>query len=86
MNFKFNLGDVVTDKITGYKGVVTCRSQWLNGCNTYSVKCQKLKDDKPIDSQHFDEPQLELHEDKPVVTENKDTGGPIDAPPTPNRL
>ena len=74
-NFKMNLGDVVKDKITGYKGVVVCRSQWIHGCNTYGVTSQELRDGKPLERQHFDEPQLEVVKDR-VVKPQGNTGGP----------
>lgn len=64
--FKFNLGDEVKDEITGFKGIVICRSQWINNCNTYSVQSKSLKDGIPQKSQYFDEPQLELLKAKQV--------------------
>jgi hypothetical protein len=75
--FKLNLGDKVKDVITGYTGIIVYRSQWLHNCNTYGVKSQDLKDGKPMDLQHFDEPQLEIIKEK-VVKEKRDTGGPCD--------
>lgn len=74
--FKFNLGDEVKDTITGFPGVVICRSQWLNNCNTYTVQSKKLKDGAPQTGQAFDEPQLTLLKEKQVKTHQK-TGGPI---------
>lgn len=74
-DFKFNLGDVVKDTITGFKGVVVYRSQWLNGCNTYGVKPQDLKDGAPQKSEHLDEPQLLLDE-RGAHEPQRATGGP----------
>lgn len=82
--FKFNLGDKVRDTITGFTGIVTLRSQWLNNCNTYGVQPTALKDGAPQERQHFDEPQLELLDEK-VVTESRITGGPERHVPTANR-
>ena len=82
--FKFNLGDKAKDTITGFVGIVTCRSQWLNNCNTYSVQPTELKDGAPQNRQHFDEPQLELVVEK-VVTPSRKTGGPSRSMPTANR-
>lgn len=59
-NFEFNIGDIVKDKITEFTGIITCRSQWLNGCNTYGVQPTELKDGVPQERQGFDEPQLTL--------------------------
>jgi len=36
-NFKFKLGAKVKDKITGFTGYVMCRSQYLTGCDVYSL-------------------------------------------------
>lgn len=83
-NFKFNLGDKVKDTITGFEGVVTVRSQWLNMCNTYGVQPTKLKDSIPQQRQSFDQPQLELVEEK-VVESSQETGGPEHKTPQPSR-
>lgn len=74
-SFKFRLGDEVTDVITDLTGIIVTRSQWLNSCNTYRVQPRELKDSKPVEPSHFDEPQLTLVK-KSVVTENRSTGGP----------
>ena len=66
--FTFNLGSEVQDVITGYKGIVRGRSQYLTGCNTYGVQAGKLdKDGNPKDWKWFDEDQLKLLKDKKVV-------------------
>jgi hypothetical protein len=76
-DFKFDLGDKLKDKITGFSGVVIYRSQWLSNCNTYGLKPTILKDSKPMDTEQFDEPLLTLMEKK-VHEENRDTGGPTE--------
>lgn len=73
--FRFSLGDEVIDCVTGFRGVVINRCQWLNACNTYGVKCRELKDGQPQDTVQFDQPQLSLIEPK-VVPSVRDTGGP----------
>lgn len=74
-DFKFQLGSLVKDRLTGFEGIVVCRAQWLNNCNIYSVKPRALKDGVPQDSHSFDEPQLELIEEG-VVKSDRETGGP----------
>lgn len=54
------LGDLVKDRITGLEGIVTCRSDWFNGCTRFLIQPQALHDGKPIDSQWFDAEQLEV--------------------------
>ena len=80
MKFKFKLGEVAKDKITGFEGVVIARSQWLNSCNTYSVQSKELVKGAPVERQHFDEPQLELVSEQEFEPVQK-TGGPPKAPP-----
>lgn len=77
--FQFDCGDVVRDKITGFKGVVIGRSQWLSNYNTYSVKPQTLKDGATLKSEGFDEPQLELVE-AATLPKHQSTGGPERTP------
>lgn len=72
--FKFNLGDVVRDVITGYCGIMVVRCQWLHNCNTYGIKVRELKDGKPLDLEYFDEPQLKLVTEK-VMEAKQETGG-----------
>lgn len=82
--FKFNLGEEVKDKITGFKGIVICQSKWINGCNTYGAKSQELKDGLPQDTQYFDEPQL-ISLGTSEMTPQRTTGGPCVSVPSPNR-
>ena len=81
------LGDLVKDKVTGFKGIVICQSMWLNGCARLMVQPTTLKDGKPIEPQTFDDLQLEVlsraavpstnRDDPPAVTEpRRKTGGP----------
>lgn len=57
--FKFRLGDQVRDRVTGFEGVVTSRTDYLNGCVRYGVSPRKLKDDGSfIEAVWIDEPQL----------------------------
>lgn len=83
-DFKFNLGDEVTDNITGFTGIVICRTQWLNSCNVYGVKSRVLKDGLVADTQYFDQPQLVVFKKK-VIKPYQNTGGPAQAVPQANR-
>lgn len=56
--FKFNLGDVVTDKVTKFEGAIVGRGDHISGCNTYGVQSAALKDGLPSDVKWFDEPRL----------------------------
>jgi len=85
--FAFDVGDEVRDTITAFTGVVVCRTQWLHNCNTYGVKPRELKDGRPQDSVHFDEPALELVAKENVKTTPAEerTGGPERPIPQTNR-
>jgi len=58
--FKHELGKTGKDKITGFKGILTSRCEFLTGCNRYCVQPTELKDGKPIDGIYFDEAQIEI--------------------------
>lgn len=73
------LGTVVTDSITGFTGVATSRTEYLNGCAKVGVQHKELHEGKPVDTQYFDE--LQLVENIQVLG-GKDKGGPGFAPPT----
>lgn len=77
---QIKLGQVVKDRITGYKGVVISETRWLNGCLRYMVQSQKLVDDKPTEAQCFDVEQLEVLTKEPAFEPNKPGGGPMPAP------
>ena len=46
-----NLGDKAKDKVTGFTGIVTARTVFLNGCVRCGVQSDKLKDGLPTDIQ-----------------------------------
>lgn len=75
--FKFDLGDLVEDVVTGYRGIVLCRSEWLNACRRYTLQApMKKKDTKPPDAHGIDEDNGKLI--KPAVVADKavkPTGG-----------
>lgn len=62
--FKFELGKVVRDRVTGFTGTITCRTEWLNRCVRYNVQPRMITKDgeqhKLPETQSFDEDQLEL--------------------------
>jgi len=89
--FKFDLGDVLKDKATGFTGISMCRTQWHYTCNTYGLRSPELKDGIPIEDQFFDEPQLEviergrLKEPEPEPEEDEGPGGQARKIKIPNR-
>ena len=81
--FKFEMGVPAEDIITGFKGVIISRSQWLTGCNTYGLKPKIDKAGKVQDTQWFDENSIKVNSKKSVkIGSSVDgkTGGPQDTP------
>jgi hypothetical protein len=73
------LGDVAKDTITGFTGVVVAATKWLHGCERLTLQPQSLHEGKPVESQTFDLPQLELVAAK-VAKGTDETGGPRPEP------
>lgn len=71
------LGDLVRDRVTGFAGIVMCRTDWLNGCIRIGVQPRELKDGKPIDALTFDVEQLLLVESGACSLGQRATGGPM---------
>jgi len=76
--FKFELGEKVRDKVSGFKGTIIQRTEFLNGCIQYGVQPQGLdKDGKIRDAMGIDEQSIELIEKKKSPFEfKKRNGGP----------
>lgn len=80
---KIKLGDEVRDTISGYQGIVTAVSEFLNGCVRCGIQSQKLHEGKPIETYWIDEPQLELVKKNKIKIKpsTKDNGGPMSSTP-----
>mgnify|MGYP001122715477 CR=1 FL=1 len=74
-----NLGGRVKDKITGFEGIAIAKIIYLNGCISYEVRAQELKDGKMLDTVWIDEQQL-TEKSRAVA------GGPGSIPPKSNKL
>lgn len=76
--FKFGLKEFLKDYITGFEGVVVARTQYLTGCNHYSLQNRdQRKDGKPIDWESFDETRLSRIEKPKKEKPRKYRGGPV---------
>jgi hypothetical protein len=73
------LGDIAKDSITGFEGTVVCISTWLNGCSRLTLQPRKMRLGKPVESETFDELQLQLVA-KGTLKPMRETGGPRPAP------
>ena len=58
---KFELGDIVMDKITKFSGIVVCVAYWLSTHTSMEVQSPTLgKDGAPLKLQNFNSGQCEL--------------------------
>lgn len=77
--FIYPLGAKARDTLTGFEGIIVYRTQWITNCNVYGLKPVGLTEDKKtFDSEQFDEPRIEIIEEK-VIEESRATGGPSDS-------
>ena len=60
-----SLGSTVRDKLTGFVGVVVCRTEWLHSCVSLGVQGDVLHDGKPTDPVYIDLPRLEVIDPEP---------------------
>ena len=59
MEFKFEKGEILKDKVTGFQGVVMGRTDYFTDCSHYGLCSQTLsKDGEPIGWHWFDETRL----------------------------
>lgn len=54
------LGDIVRDTISGFKGVLVARTEWLNGCVRLTIQPNYMHEGKLLDNQTFDIEQCVL--------------------------
>jgi len=76
---KINLGDKVKDSVTGFSGIVTSNTEYLNGCNRIGIQSDKLLEGKPSEIFYFDMPQCILVK-KSVINRENNNGGWKEAP------
>jgi len=54
------LGQEGKDKITGFKGIITARHQYLTGCDQYTLSPPMNKEGTLGDNFQFDEGRIEI--------------------------
>ncbi len=75
------LGDQVTDQITGFKGTAIAVTQWMHGCRRITVQPKGIdKEGAIFATEQFDEPQLTINKraNTPAAVKKKraESGGP----------
>jgi len=73
--FTIELGAKVKSNISGYGGIVTSRSEHLNGCNRYWVSPKVSKDGTLHEGYWFDEAELEVMQKPKLKKTNDERGG-----------
>ncbi len=77
VDFKFETGSKVRDRVSGYTGIIISRTEHMNGCRQYGVNAPVDDTGKMVDGYNIDEQQLELVDEglnsQPVA--KKDSGG-----------
>ncbi len=58
--FTIELGSTVVCNVSGFKGIVTSRSEHVNGCDRYWVAPKVDKDGKMVEGSWFDEGDLDV--------------------------
>jgi len=82
----FKNGDIVRDKLSGYRGTVTGITKYLNGCIRAIVQPRVDKDGKMPEAEYIDSEQIEViqsKESKESIEEAsklRSVGGPTKAP------
>lgn len=82
MMAKIKMGMMVEDRVSGFKGIVTGKAEYITGCTQFLVNPGTNKDGNLLESIWFDKGRLEIVDDG-ISGEiaQKDTGGPMrDAP------
>ena len=76
------LGQHVSDPLTGFTGIVTCRSEYPHGCVRLCVQSRELHNGTVVDGEWFDEARLE---DTSLAATTPATGGGPARPVDPSR-
>lgn len=60
VQFKFAVGDEVTETVTGFVGIITAQFHYLNGCKRYLLEGKVDKPGGKPEELAYDEDRLEL--------------------------
>lgn len=74
---EIKLGMKARDIVTGLEGIITARTEFLNGCVRYIIQPPMNKKDNSVPNESwFDQQQIEIIGDG-IKLEKKQTGGPV---------
>lgn len=77
MSFLYHRGVYVEHQVTGFKGVITARADYLTGCNQYLVTPPVDKEGKIVESMWVDEYALKVDDTKQQLRLDR----PVEQPP-----
>lgn len=69
--FKLELGMAGEDIVTGFKGIITARSQYLNGCIRYQIENKPKKQGEESKEYWYDEDRIKVTSNKKITLQNK---------------
>ena len=78
--FKYNMGSKAKDRITGVKGTITARSEFITGCVQYMLEGES-KDNEAPKTHWVDEDRLVILESTKAKQEKLKGGPPQPTPP-----
>lgn len=74
--FEFEIGSKISDKISGIRGIVIGRADYISGCNQYLMQPdptkQEIKDNTKAESVWFDGPRLKQLPGVPLVIDTRE--------------
>ena len=73
--FKIEIGVKGKSNISGFIGIITARSQCLNGCDRYFINPKAKKDGTLPDGYWFDEGEIVVMKSSKIEPQNQDKGG-----------
>ncbi len=79
-DFKIELGVKARDKISGFVGTITGRTQYITGCMQYVLEAESKDNAKP-EVQWVDEDRLIVIDAPKISPEPAGRGGPHPTPP-----
>ena len=75
MDKRLKLGVKAKSTVTGFKGILTAKVEYLNGCVQFCIKPPIDKDGKEQDGVYYDIQEIE-YVGKGINRRAKETGGP----------